>query len=516
MLKLTCVVAVVAVAVLAAACSDERVEPKGTPDYSSAAQLLAQTYAPALYLVSQVPPCDDTFDTDPYNPTSVDVFFGKSNVRLMSRHGLAKTAPMPADLPIDGNEYYLDIHSPSPRVTSDRCVYAGNYGSAGGANTVYARVVRTADETIVQYWLFYYINDWINVHEGDWELIQLLFPSGSPTDIVSLNVLPEWADYSQHTGGRRVPWELVQKVPVTGAGPGKQPIVYVGAGSHANYYEPGNWHAEIKYWFDNCDFTVSSTDPRARPLYPASYTLVPIGDPATDPSFAWTAFPGKWGEALRIPAFGGITFPLLENQGRNPWWWHDQLKEGLNDHDFCVDRELGQRPADAGERFLYNLETIEQNVLIAVGDVVVFFISWFGSDVSLTLISPFGDPIGPGDADIYEKGDVYVAYRLTNVDPGPWTLVMKGEDLPASGETVLWQAFDLPGACSEIDQGDSNRDSDLDGLPNDSDANPCSWDDDGDEIGDGCEAELILCTPTVIPPSDTPTAPPLAATPTPF
>jgi hypothetical protein len=34
----------------------------------------------------------------------------------------------------------------------------------------------------LQYWLFYVYNDWNNLHEGDWEMIQLVFDAGSARD----------------------------------------------------------------------------------------------------------------------------------------------------------------------------------------------------------------------------------------------------------------------------------------------------------------------------------------------
>ena len=44
--------------------------------------------------------------------------------------------------------------------------------------TVYAHVAQEAaypDRLALQYWLYYPFNDWNNLHEGDWEMIQLVF-----------------------------------------------------------------------------------------------------------------------------------------------------------------------------------------------------------------------------------------------------------------------------------------------------------------------------------------------------
>ena len=44
--------------------------------------------------------------------------------------------------------------------------------------TVYAHVATDPGhpgQLALQYWLFYVFNDWNNLHEGDWEMIQLVF-----------------------------------------------------------------------------------------------------------------------------------------------------------------------------------------------------------------------------------------------------------------------------------------------------------------------------------------------------
>ena len=32
----------------------------------------------------------------------------------------------------------------------------------------------------LQYWMYYVFNDWNNLHEGDWEMIQLNFHAADP------------------------------------------------------------------------------------------------------------------------------------------------------------------------------------------------------------------------------------------------------------------------------------------------------------------------------------------------
>ena len=63
-------------------------------------------------------------------------------------------------------------------------------------NVVYGRTVHAGAELWLQYWFFYFLNDYqlawgIDVHEGDWEMIQLRFPAGASE--------PDAAVYAQHT-----------------------------------------------------------------------------------------------------------------------------------------------------------------------------------------------------------------------------------------------------------------------------------------------------------------------------
>ena len=69
--------------------------------------------------------------------------------------------------------------------------------------TVYATVLAVEDKTAVQYWFFYPFNHFLNSHEGDWEMIQLVFGAGSTMEIIETDLLPVYAAYSQHLEGTR-------------------------------------------------------------------------------------------------------------------------------------------------------------------------------------------------------------------------------------------------------------------------------------------------------------------------
>ncbi len=108
----------------------------------------------------------------------------------------------------------------------------------------YARVVRTATWTALQYWFFYAFNDWrsgfhgANDHEADWEQIFVYLDTDADGRAV-----PVWAAYAQHDyHGRdlRRRWDDREQLDLEG----DHPVVYAGAGSHASYFRPGEYLAE--------------------------------------------------------------------------------------------------------------------------------------------------------------------------------------------------------------------------------------------------------------------------------
>ena len=79
--------------------------------------------------------------------------------------------------------------------------------------------------------MFYVYNDWNNLHEGDWEMIQLNFDAASAAQ--ALDETPVEVGYSQHTGGERAGWGD-DKLEIVG---GSHPVVYPASGSHAGFFD---------------------------------------------------------------------------------------------------------------------------------------------------------------------------------------------------------------------------------------------------------------------------------------
>jgi hypothetical protein len=108
----------------------------------------------------------------------------------------------------------------------------------------YGRVIEQSGWMILQYWYFYPFNNWrsgfygANDHEADWEMVNVYCYQDEQS-----KVQPSWVAYASHnyTGDDlRRHWddpELEKS--------GEHPIVYVGGGSHASYYQSGDYLTEL-------------------------------------------------------------------------------------------------------------------------------------------------------------------------------------------------------------------------------------------------------------------------------
>ncbi|HYX77086.1 MAG TPA: hypothetical protein VE757_07915, partial [Gaiellaceae bacterium] len=163
----------------------------------------------------------------------------------------------------------------------------------------------------LQYWFFYVFNDWNNLHEGDWEMIQLDFDAASAAQ--ALQRAPLAVGYSQHEGAERAAWndEKLERVD------GTHPVVHPAAGSHANFFGEALYLGRSAQEGVGCDDTRGPTfDVR-----PAVQTIPSDGARARA-DFPWIAFQGRWGE-LRPAFFNGPTGPNLKSQWAEPIEWSD-------------------------------------------------------------------------------------------------------------------------------------------------------------------------------------------------
>ncbi len=113
-------------------------------------------------------------------PIDVNLLFDEPTVALRGPWGgadLIKVAPSASDLAHGLYEYHLDFPGDA---LNPGCGYIdwSRRINEGHAPKVYAHVATDPDypgQIALQYWMFYVFNDWNNLHEGDWEMIQINF-----------------------------------------------------------------------------------------------------------------------------------------------------------------------------------------------------------------------------------------------------------------------------------------------------------------------------------------------------
>jgi hypothetical protein len=292
--------------------------PAAPAQDDAAAQQLADRYAPIVMVRKQDnPPCD--IDREQYQLTSVDAVLGNpdATLRRTKANGkleAVKTAPTVEDIADKGEGWYIDLHG-HPR--GDTCVYARDFArlvADGKAPVVtYAHVVREDGQPgiALQYWFFWYFNQFNDLHEGDWEGMQIVWDDAS-TPAEALQQEPSQMILFQHAGGERAEWNAakVEKE-------GDHPIVYAAAGSHATFYssavfvENGGHGSGL-----GCDNTsVPLRELRPKPI------LLPTTAPQTGP-FAWLNYTGRWGQ--RESGYNnGPTGPATKTQWTQPITWMD-------------------------------------------------------------------------------------------------------------------------------------------------------------------------------------------------
>jgi hypothetical protein len=282
-------------------------------------QLLVRAYAPVVMLRAQRdPPCDDS--EEQYEPTTIDVMLGNRRVRLLPPGGSAakvKRAPGVADVAGRGPGYHLDV--PGDALNAG-CTYAKDFRtlvrSGRAPPVIYARIAREAGKPgfVVQYWFFYYFNQFNDVHEGDWEGMQIAFDANTASQALARG--PTEIALFQHGGGERADWgdARVEKE-------GTHPVVYPAAGSHATFFESAVFVENGQGGSGlGCDNT-SEPLRRVRPVP----VLIPT-NPTSTGRFAWLTYFGHWGEKQK-GYNNGPTGPITKRQWNEPFTWMDGLRK---------------------------------------------------------------------------------------------------------------------------------------------------------------------------------------------
>jgi hypothetical protein len=281
----------------------------------SAAEQLANTYAPIVMMRSQENGTCDSSEEQFWPPTSVEVTLGNPRVRLLrhTRRGnqVIMRAPTAADIAGLGPSYYLDLPG---NPLNPGCTYARDFAAirrAGHAPAItYAHIARQPGHPgfALQFWFYYYFNVFNDLHESDWEGMQLAFSAATPAQAVGTE--PYGIVLFQHAGGEHARWDA-SKVQHRGT----HPVVYSAAGSHATFYGSalylGNGDHGSGVGCDNTTAPLMTITPR-----PVLLPDVPSGRGP----FAWLTYTGRWGQ-LEAGFNNGPAGPNTKTEWREPFTW---------------------------------------------------------------------------------------------------------------------------------------------------------------------------------------------------
>jgi hypothetical protein len=275
-------------------------------------QALAEKYAPIVRIVEQPDVCSYG---EPFIPTDIDLLLDEETVALRGPWNvtdLVEIGPSADDL-VKRFEYHLDFPGNALDPGCDYNRWARRL-TQGSEPVVYAHVIGEAGKTALQYWFFYPFNDFNNTHEGDWEMIQLVFDAADARGARSVD--PAEVGYSSHEGAERASWDD-EKLELVGG----RPVVYPAAGSHANKFGDALWLGSSAEAGVGCDDTRGPH----RELSPQVATI-PGDAAAAKAAYPWIAFEGRWGE-LQKAFFNGPTGPNQKTQWTRPITWSENWRD---------------------------------------------------------------------------------------------------------------------------------------------------------------------------------------------
>ncbi len=275
---------------------------------------LAERYAPVVRLVVGREDCGPGLH---YVPIDVGALFDEPTVALRGPWGndLVQISPTAKDLGRGLWGYHLDFPGNALQPGCDYLHWQQHLGAERDPTT-YAHIASDPahpGKLALQYWFFYVFNDWNNLHEGDWEMIQIVFDASTVEE--ALHQSPVEVGYSQHEGAERAAWDDPKLERV-----GTHPVVHPADGSHANFYGEALYLGSSASEGVGCDDTRGPTvDVR-----PAVVTI-PSDQAAARAQYPWIAFEGRWGE-LRPAFFNGPEGPNLKDQWTHPITWAEDWR----------------------------------------------------------------------------------------------------------------------------------------------------------------------------------------------
>lgn len=285
----------------------------------SAAQRLIEKYTPRLMVRETEEVCD--IKGEQYEATTVETVLGNPAVRLTEadssgKETTLKKGPTASDIEALGEGFHLNIPGDP---LGDTCVYAKDFAQLkreGKAPAVtYAHIAREAGRPglAVQYWFFWYFNQFNDLHEGDWEGMQVVFEGSSPEQ--ALGEEPTEIGLFQHGGGEKGEWNdaKVEKE-------GTHPVVYPAAGSHATFYDAAVYVENGRKGSGvGCDDTSAPLRRlNVRPIQVPTH-------PGPNSPYRWLEYEGRWGQWEK--SFNnGPTGPASKERWLAPLTWMEEIR----------------------------------------------------------------------------------------------------------------------------------------------------------------------------------------------
>ena len=156
-------------------------------------------------------------------------------------------APTAEDLAAAPSDSNIDFPGSALDLNCDVELWFNSHGPP--PPEIYGRVTTDPDHPgfiVVQYWFYWMFNDWNNRHEGDWEMMQLVFKATSAAE--ALTQEPSDVVLAQHDGAEHSPWSETEQRD-------GRPVVYAGRGSHATFFEQDHWLGKSPEAGFGCDDT---------------------------------------------------------------------------------------------------------------------------------------------------------------------------------------------------------------------------------------------------------------------
>ena len=282
-------------------------------------QALAERFAPVVRLVQQDAECGPG---EPYQPSAVELVLGDKSVALRAPWDdeVVGAGPTAEDLSEGLFGYHLDFPGNPLEAGCDYEEWARATG-AGAVPTTYSHVTTEAGRDgrlALQYWFFYPYNDYTNKHEGDWEMVQLVFAADDAAE--ALDQTPIAVGYTQHEGLEVAQWDDPKLEIVDGT----HPVVHPAAGSHANFYEDALYLGTSAEQGFGCDDARDPDDDLS-----LTVAVVPSDPAAAKAEYPWLGFEGRWGQ--REEAFyNGPTGPNTKTSWTHPISYQEQNGRDLS------------------------------------------------------------------------------------------------------------------------------------------------------------------------------------------